>query len=48
MFKNIFSGIAIGRVCHDGEPMQYSPRHKQDTRERIVNSARRLFNRKGF
>jgi TetR/AcrR family transcriptional repressor of nem operon len=28
--------------------MPYSSRHKQVTRERIVNSARRLFNRKGF
>jgi len=28
--------------------MPYSPKHKQATRERIVNSARRLFNRKGF
>lgn len=28
--------------------MPYSPRHKQDTRERILDSARRLFNSKGF
>jgi AcrR family transcriptional regulator len=28
--------------------MPYSVKHKQATRERIVNSARRLFNRKGF
>ena len=28
--------------------MPYLPKHKQETRERIVNSARRLFNRKGF
>ena len=28
--------------------MPYSPEHKQRTRERIVDSARRLFNRKGF
>ena len=28
--------------------MPYSPKHKHLTRERIVNSARRLFNRKGF
>jgi AcrR family transcriptional regulator len=28
--------------------MPYRPEHKQETRERIVNSARRLFNRKGF
>jgi TetR/AcrR family transcriptional regulator, transcriptional repressor for nem operon len=32
----------------EGESMPYLPKHKQDTRERIVNSARRLFNRKGF
>jgi AcrR family transcriptional regulator len=28
--------------------MRYSPTQKQTTRERIVNSARRLFNRRGF
>jgi len=28
--------------------MPYVPKHKQETRDRIVNSARRLFNRKGF
>ena len=28
--------------------MPYSQKHKQDTRERILESARRLFNRKGF
>lgn len=28
--------------------MPYSPKHKQDTRERILESARRLFNSKGF
>lgn len=28
--------------------MPYTPTHKQQTRERIVDSARRLFNRKGF
>ncbi len=28
--------------------MRYSPTRKQETRERIVNSARRLFNRRGF
>ncbi len=28
--------------------MPHSPKHKQGTRERIVNSARRLFNRRGF
>ena len=28
--------------------MPYSPAHKHDTRQRILESARRLFNRKGF
>lgn len=28
--------------------MPYSPEHKQQTRDRIVNSARHLFNRHGF
>ncbi|HKW54991.1 MAG TPA: TetR/AcrR family transcriptional regulator [Stellaceae bacterium] len=28
--------------------MPYSPEHKRDTRARILESARRLFNRKGF
>jgi AcrR family transcriptional regulator len=28
--------------------MPYSPKHKLDTRQRILESARRLFNRKGF
>src|ERR1700730_10272453 len=49
MFKNIFSTTVIeGMLVGKGKPMPYSPKHKQDTRERIVNSARRLFNRKGF
>src|SRR5262249_28383201 len=30
------------------EPMPYSPEHKRDTRERILESARRLFNKNGF
>ena len=28
--------------------MPYSPEHKRETRERILKSARHLFNRKGF
>jgi len=28
--------------------MPYSPQHKRDTREKILESARRLFNREGF
>jgi TetR/AcrR family transcriptional repressor of nem operon len=31
-----------------GGVMPYSPQHKNDTRQRILESARRLFNRKGF
>jgi TetR/AcrR family transcriptional regulator, transcriptional repressor for nem operon len=30
------------------EPMPYQPKHKQDTRERILESARQLFNANGF
>jgi TetR/AcrR family transcriptional regulator, transcriptional repressor for nem operon len=30
------------------EAMPYSPEHKRDTREKIVESARRLFNRRGY
>src|SRR5262249_17960177 len=28
--------------------MPYSPEHKRDTHQKILESARRLFNRKGF
>ena len=28
--------------------MPYSPKHKRDTREKILESARRLFNRNGY
>jgi AcrR family transcriptional regulator len=30
------------------DSMPYSPEHKRDTREKILESARRLFNRKGY
>jgi AcrR family transcriptional regulator len=30
------------------EEMPYSPEHKRDTREIIIENARRLFNKKGF
>src|SRR5262249_79597 len=30
------------------EAMPYAPEHKRDTREKILESARRLFNRKGY
>src|SRR5215510_4259811 len=47
MFKIIFGSRCMEpRRREDGMP--YSPKHKQDTRERILESARRLFNRKGF
>lgn len=37
------------QVVANGElPMPYSAAHKQETRTRIVRSARRLFNRNGF
>ena len=28
--------------------MPYSPKHKRESREKILESARRLFNNKGF
>jgi len=46
MFKIIF-----GRYHHhvaEDEAMPYSPKQKRDTREKILESARRLFNRKGY
>ncbi len=47
MFKNIFSRQAkVGR--EEDTAMPYSAEHKVRTRERIVESARRLFNRHGF
>jgi TetR/AcrR family transcriptional regulator, transcriptional repressor for nem operon len=46
MFKIIFwryhSHVA------EGEAMPYAPKQKRDTREKILESARRLFNRKGY
>src|SRR5213075_1802002 len=44
MFKIIFWRY---RPRKDGA-MPYSPEHKRDTREKILESARRLFNRKGY
>jgi TetR/AcrR family transcriptional regulator, transcriptional repressor for nem operon len=32
----------------EDEAMPYSPKHKRDTREKILESARRLFNRDGY
>ena len=47
MFKNIFCTLLFVEFEQE-VPMPYAPEHKQETRERIVKSARRLFNRKGF
>jgi AcrR family transcriptional regulator len=46
MFKIIF--WRYNRHLAEDEPMPYSPEHKRDTREKILESARRLFNRKGY
>jgi AcrR family transcriptional regulator len=35
-------------TAREEEPMPYTPEHKERTRRRIVQSARRLFNRHGF
>jgi AcrR family transcriptional regulator len=46
MFKIIF-----WRYCRhlaEDDAMPYSPQHKRDTREKILESARRLFNRNGY
>ena len=46
MFKIIFWRYD----CHlvEDKAMPYSPKHKRDTREKILESARRLFNRNGY
>jgi AcrR family transcriptional regulator len=46
MFKIIFRWY-YDHVAED-EAMPYSPKQKRDTREKILESARRLFNRNGF
>jgi hypothetical protein len=50
MIKNIFSVRAIlAGDANRGRPqMPYAPEHKQQTRARIVECARRMFNRHGF
>jgi AcrR family transcriptional regulator len=45
MFKIIFWRY---RHLVEEEAMPYSPKHKLDTREKILESARRLFNRNGY
>jgi TetR/AcrR family transcriptional regulator, transcriptional repressor for nem operon len=46
MFKIIF--WRYDRLLAEDEAMPYSPKQKLDTREKILESARRLFNRKGY
>jgi TetR/AcrR family transcriptional regulator, transcriptional repressor for nem operon len=46
MFKIIF--WRYYRHLAEDEAMPYSPEHKRDTREKILESARRLFNLQGF
>src|SRR5665213_1453089 len=46
MFKNIFWGFARKKPKEIAMP--YTPAHKQTTRTRIVQAARRLFNLRGF
>jgi TetR/AcrR family transcriptional repressor of nem operon len=48
MFKNIFCARILLRLRKGEVPMPYTPEHKQETRARILRSARRLFNRKGL
>jgi len=43
--------IIFWRYYHhlaEDRAMPYSPQHKRDAREKILESARRLFNRKGY
>jgi AcrR family transcriptional regulator len=48
MFNIIFCApLFPGRLAMEDD-MPYSAKHKQDTRQRILESARRLFNSKGF
>jgi AcrR family transcriptional regulator len=46
MFKIIF--WRYYRAHAEDQAMPYSPQHKRDTREKILESARRLFNRNGY
>jgi TetR/AcrR family transcriptional regulator, transcriptional repressor for nem operon len=46
MFKNISPDASIVRLS--GGIMRYPAQRRQETRDRIINSARRLFNRRGF
>jgi TetR/AcrR family transcriptional repressor of nem operon len=44
---HLLRGIIDRRVVKE-DGMPYSAQHKRDTRQKILESARRLFNRKGF
>jgi TetR/AcrR family transcriptional regulator, transcriptional repressor for nem operon len=46
MFKIIF--WRYHRHVVEDEAMPYAPKHKRDTHEKILESARRLFNRNGY
>ena len=46
MFKIIFWRYDYPLV--EDKAMSYSPKHKRDTREKILESARQLFNRNGY
>src|SRR5262245_22628628 len=53
MFKDIFCSLpstfcAILAALIKGGPMPYAAGHRAATKKRIVESARRLFNRHGF
>jgi AcrR family transcriptional regulator len=49
MFKNIFSAQDMLHTAPpEGDHMPYAAEHKQQTRTRILDSARRLFNRNGL
>jgi TetR/AcrR family transcriptional repressor of nem operon len=47
MIKNIFSA-AMMRLSWERHAMPYVPEHKAKTRIRILDTARRLFNRNGL
>jgi hypothetical protein len=40
--------LPVKLSSREDKDMPYSPKHKRDTREKILESARRLFNRDGY
>src|SRR5262245_9097460 len=44
--RSSFGGMIV--ISFEDEAMPYAPKHKRDTREKILESARRLFNRNGY